>query len=96
MGGLLKGALIAISLLAFVFVSFIAAIEHPSTRGPIRCWIQESFYEQEWSDPPQGMPVIEAVLTTQPVRDMCDAADDPAMLGFAYISWADVEATLGL
>lgn len=58
---------------------FLFAIEHPTTRGPVRCWLQETLYTQSWETPPAGTPIIEARLTTEPVRDLCDAADDPAI-----------------
>lgn len=62
------------------FAAFVFAVEHPATKGPTRCWIQETFYEQEWADPPVGTPIVEASFATEPVRDMCDAADDPAIV----------------
>ena len=69
----------AAALLVVLVIGFLIAIENPTTRGPIRCWLQESFYAQSWHAPPIGTPVIEARLTTEPVRDLCDAADDPAI-----------------
>jgi len=66
-------------LMTVLMGSFLIAVEHPTTRGPLRCGIQESFYPQTWADPPAGTPIVEARLTTEPVRDMCDAADDPAI-----------------
>lgn len=58
---------------------FVIAVEHPATRGETRCWIQETFYGQHWEEPPEGTPIVEASLVTDPVRDPCDAADDPAI-----------------
>ena len=69
----------AIVLAIALIVGFLLAIEHPTTRGPVRCWLQETFYSQSWEAPPAGTPIIEARLTTEPVRDLCDAADDPAI-----------------
>ncbi|MEO1648994.1 MAG: phytase [Pseudomonadota bacterium] len=62
------------------FGVFVFALEHPATKGPARCWLQETVYTQSWEDAPEGTPVIAATLVTDPVRDMCDAADDPAIL----------------
>ncbi|MEO1553420.1 MAG: phytase [Pseudomonadota bacterium] len=75
----LKGTGIAIALILVLGVSFIVAVEHPVTRGPLRCWLQESMYSQSWAEAPEGTPIIAAKRTTEPVRDMCDAADDPAI-----------------
>ncbi|MEO1660278.1 MAG: phytase [Pseudomonadota bacterium] len=79
MGGALKILIGVAALVAISFASFVIAVDHPTTRGPLRCWLQESFYQQTWNDPLAGTPIIEARLTTEPVRDMCDAADDPAI-----------------
>lgn len=68
-----------LALCAISFGAFIVAVEHPSTRGPVRCWLQESLYTQSWEEAPEGTPIIEAVRVTEPVRDLCDAADDPAI-----------------
>ncbi|MEO1187441.1 MAG: phytase [Pseudomonadota bacterium] len=76
---ILKGIGIAIVLILVSGISFIVAVEHPTTRGPLRCWIQENLYAQDWADAPDGTAVIAAKRTTEPVRDMCDAADDPAI-----------------
>ena len=67
-------------VLSVSFAAFVFAVEHPATKGPTRCWIQEAFYEQKWAAPPAGTPIIEASFATEPVRDMCDAADDPAIV----------------
>lgn len=75
----LRGALIAVVLAAVLFTGFVVAVEHPTTRGPLRCWLQESFYQQAWADAPDDTPVVEATATTDPVIDLCDAADDPAI-----------------
>ncbi len=72
------------ALVAISFFVFIAAIEHPNTRGPLRCWISESFYDLSALAPPPNTPIVGAVLATDRVRDMCDAADDPAI-------WVDTE-----
>lgn len=71
-GGLLLVALVGSG-------AFVLALEYPATRGPVRCWLQEQVYAPTWEAAPQGTPVIEAVRVTDPVRDMCDAADDPAI-----------------
>ncbi|MEO0463487.1 MAG: phytase [Pseudomonadota bacterium] len=76
---MLRWALGVILLLGCAFAGFVAVMEHPATRGPARCWMQETFYAQEWADAPAGTEVIEAVRVTEPVRDECDAADDPAI-----------------
>lgn len=76
---ILIGMGIAIVLTLLVGIGFILAVEHPATRGPVRCWLQENLYAQDWEDAPDGTPVIAAKRTTEPVRDMCDAADDPAI-----------------
>jgi len=76
---LLRGGLITAALVVVAFTAFLFAVEHPATRGPLRCWIQESFYEQDWAPAPDGTPIVEAVQTTEPVIDLCDAADDPAI-----------------
>lgn len=62
------------------FAGFVFAVEHPSTRGPVRCWLQEQVYTRSWQAAPPSTPVVEATLVTQPVRDPCDAADDPAIV----------------
>ena len=69
-----------IAFCAVGFGLFVLAVEHPATKGPTRCWIQETFYEQEWAGPPAGTPIVDASAATEPVRDMCDAADDPAIV----------------
>jgi len=51
----------------------------PVVNGAVRCTLQETFYEQDWDAPPEGTPVIEVAGLTDPVRDACDAADDPAI-----------------
>jgi len=76
---MLRGSLIVLGALILAFGALIVALENPSTKGPVRCWLQETLYTQEWQQAPAGTPVIEAVRTTEPVRDMCDAADDPAI-----------------
>ncbi len=77
---LLIGLVSVAVVLTVGFAAFVVAVEHPATKGPTRCWLQEAFYEQEWADPPAGTPIIEASFATEPVRDMCDAADDPAIV----------------
>ncbi|MEL6237993.1 MAG: phytase [Pseudomonadota bacterium] len=70
----------AVLALALAFGAFVFALEHPATSGPTRCWLQETFYSQEWADPPSGTPIVEASFATEPVRAPCDAADDPAIV----------------
>ena len=80
---MIKRLLIGLGSVAVVltvcFAAFVFAVEHPATQGPTRCWLQEIFYTQEWANPPDGTPIVEASFATEPVRDMCDAADDPAI-----------------
>lgn len=60
-------------------VLFVKAVDHPHTRGPLRCWLTETFYDLSSEPVPPHTPVVEAVQVTAPVKDMCDAADDPAI-----------------
>lgn len=76
---MLRGFLLLLAASALAFVGFVIAVEHPATRGPLRCWITETFYDLSKEPAPEGTPVIQAVRTTEPVQDMCDAADDPAI-----------------
>lgn len=77
---MLRAFLLLLAASALAFAGFVIAIDHPSTRGPLRCWITETFYDLSKEPAPEGTPIIEAVRTTEPVSDMCDAADDPAIL----------------
>ncbi|MEM6827222.1 MAG: phytase [Pseudomonadota bacterium] len=76
----LKIGLGVVLTVCVAFGLFVLVLEHPATKGPTRCWMQETLYTQSWEDAPAGTPVIAATLVTDPVRDMCDAADDPAIL----------------
>ncbi|MEL6737510.1 MAG: phytase, partial [Pseudomonadota bacterium] len=75
-----RAAVVLLLVLGVSFGALVALLEHPSTKGPTRCWLQESLYGQSWEDAPAGTPVVEAMGVTEAVRDMCDAADDPAIL----------------
>ena len=76
---MLRAFLLLLAASVLAFAGFVIAIDHPSTRGPLRCWVTETFYDLSKEPAPAGTPIIQAVRTTEPVRDMCDAADDPAI-----------------
>ena len=76
---MLRAFLLLLAASVLAFADFVIAIDHPSTRGPLRCWITETFYDLSKEPAPAGTPIIQAVRTTEPVQDMCDAADDPAI-----------------
>ncbi|MEO1567988.1 MAG: phytase [Pseudomonadota bacterium] len=78
-GRLVRGLLTFVIAVAALAVSFEFAMQNPAVNGAVRCTVQETFYEQRWESPPPGTPVIEATAVTEPVRDACDAADDPAI-----------------
>lgn len=75
----LKTLIGSAALAALLFVGFIIAIDHPATRDPVRCWITETFYDLSAEPASDGTPIVLAVSSTEPVRNACDAADDPAI-----------------
>ena len=76
---MLRAFLLLLAASVLAFAGFIIAIDHPSTRGPLRCWVTETFYDLSKEPAPAGTPIIQAIRTTEPIQDMSDAADDPAI-----------------
>ena len=89
---LLATLLVSALVLCLCFAGFVISLEHPKTRGPMRCWITETFYDLSYQLAPPGTPIIEVTSSTQPVVDMCDAADDPAI----WVNTQDPEKSLVL
>ena len=76
---MLRFSLVFMGVVALSFFSFFVALRHPATKGSVRCWIAETFYDVTPGSTPDDTPIVRAVRTTERVRDQCDAADDPAI-----------------
>ena len=84
--GWFKGIVIGLLSVAGLVIAFLALLESPTpVGGELRCLVQKAFYPayQPGPAPPETV-TVQASEQTVPVRDPCDAADDPAI-------WVDPE-----
>lgn len=71
--------------LVVMVIGLAIAYQQPALRGPIDCWWHDGHEVHNLQKPPTGTPIIAASRLTEPVRDSCDAAHDPAI-------WANPDA----
>lgn len=62
-----------------LFGLFILSLKVSPTKGPMRCFLQENFYDMSFDPAPDYAFTVTATAETEPVKDRCDAADDPAI-----------------
>lgn len=76
-GRAIPGVILGIAVLTAVLA---ASLQVPAVKGEMRCFVQRSFYPSYEPGPvADGTPIVQAQSETPPVRDKCDAADDPAI-----------------